>query len=236
MAQYKFARTEKKFLIPASIYEDLRRDVAERMDPDGDYPEYTLCNLYYDSAMCELARRSVEKPVFKEKLRVRSYGVPTPDTKVYVETKTKFKGVVYKRRVGLPWREAREFLDPALRTPPHKDSQITREIEYFAGLFCLEPKVFLAYDRIAFKGREDKSLRLTFDENIRYRLDRLDLCEGDDGTPLITDGTRIMEVKAEGALPPFLLELLARYEIRPGSFSKYGKIYEKNREQMERQP
>ena len=226
MAQYTFARTERKYLLAASVYEAFKKDVEQYIDPDGKYPVYTLCNVYYDNETWELARRSVEKPIFKEKLRVRSYGTANPDTKVYIEAKSKYKGTVYKRRIGMPHSEVSPFLEN--KELPANASQIAKELHYFAHLFHLKPKVFLAYDRIAYVGRDDKSFRLTFDYNIRYRLDRLSLAEGDDGTPLITDGTVIMEVKAQSALPRFFLDLLAKYSIIPGSFSKYGKVYERS--------
>ena len=226
MAQYTFARTERKYLLAASVYEAFKRDVEQYVKPDGKYPVYTLCNLYYDNETWELARRSAEKPIFKEKLRVRSYGVAVQDTKVYVEAKSKYKGVVYKRRVGMPLKEVAPFLESSAL--PKDASQIAKELHYFAHLFHLKPKVFLAYDRLAYVGREDASFRLTFDYNIRYRLDRLSLSDGDDGIPLVTDGMVIMEVKAQSALPRFFLELLEKYSIIPGSFSKYGKVYEKN--------
>ena len=226
MAQYTFARTERKYLLAASVYEAFKRDVEQYVKPDGKYPVYTLCNLYYDNETWELARRSAEKPIFKEKLRIRSYGVAAPDSKVYIEAKSKYKGTVYKRRIGMACKDAKAFLEN--EALPQDASQIAKELHYFAHLFHLAPKVFLAYDRIAYTSIEDASFRLTFDYNIRYRLDRLSLMEGDDGIPLVTDGMVIMEVKAQSALPRFFLDLLAKYSIIPGSFSKYGKVYEKN--------
>ena len=65
------------------------------------YGAYTICNIYYDTGDWRLIRKSLEKPVYKEKLRVRSYGVPMGDDKVFVELKKKYDGVVYKRRVAM---------------------------------------------------------------------------------------------------------------------------------------
>lgn len=41
------------------------------------YGAYTICNIYYDTGDWRLIRKSLEKTVYKEKLRIRSYGVPT---------------------------------------------------------------------------------------------------------------------------------------------------------------
>ena len=224
MAQYTFSRTEKKYAVPLSLYPKVKAFVETFMVPEPKYHIYTLCNVYYDTDHFELARRSVEKPVFKEKLRIRSYGTPTEDTKVYIEAKIKYKGVVYKRRVGMPLSAVDEFL---LHGKPPKDTQIARELLYFNKLFDLKPKVYLAYDRIAYVGKDNPDLRLTFDENIRYRTDNLSLEAGDSGIPLLPDGTRIMEIKAPGAVPPEVLEMLKRFSITPVSFSKYGTIYKK---------
>ena len=225
MAQYIFSRTEKKYAVPPSIYEEVCEYVRQFMSPDKDYPTYTLCNIYYDNDHFELARRSVEKPKFKQKLRMRSYGTPNPDSKVYVEIKTKYKGVVYKRRIGMKYHEAVAYLSGE---EPPKDTQIAREITYFKNLYSLKPKVYIAYERIAFTGNEDKNLRLTMDTNIRYRFDRLSLAEGDEGMLLVPDGTKIMEIKAVGAFPAEILELIRRFSLSPVSFSKYGRIYQKH--------
>lgn len=224
MAQYTFSRTEKKYAIPPSIYPQVKAFVESFMIPEPKYHIYTLCNVYYDTDHFELARRSVEKPKFKEKLRLRSYGTPTEDTKVYLEAKSKYDGVVFKRRIGMKHSEVEQFLSEG-KAP--KDSQIARELLYFQRLFDLKPKVYLAYDRIAYIGKENPDLRLTFDENIRYRTDRLSLTFGDSGTLLLPDGTRIMEIKAPGAVPREVLEMLKQFSLTPMSFSKYGTIYKK---------
>ena len=61
--------------------------------------------LYY-----RLIRASLEKPAYKEKLRLRSYGVTEPGGEVFLELKKKYKGIVYKRRITLPEDAAGEFI------------------------------------------------------------------------------------------------------------------------------
>ena len=40
------------------------------------YGKHTIGNVYYDTDTYELITRPVEKPKYKEKFRIRSYGIP----------------------------------------------------------------------------------------------------------------------------------------------------------------
>ena len=153
-----------------------------------------------------LIRASIDKPVYKEKLRVRSYGVPAADSAVFVELKKKYDGVVYKRRITSTPRAAQALLRGV--HPAGAQSQIQKEIEYFQQFHRTQPKVFIAYDRQAFQGTENSALRITFDRNMRYRLDRLDLMAGDDGAPILQTDDILMEIKIPGACPLWLTRLL----------------------------
>lgn len=139
MATYQdvFARYEKKYKLTLSQYAALRRWLQDRMEVDS-YGLHTICNIYYDTPDFQLIRTSLEKPVYKEKLRLRSYGVPGGDTPVFVELKKKLDGVVYKRRVSLPLREAKRYL--AYEGRPDLDCQILREIDWALARYPLEPK------------------------------------------------------------------------------------------------
>ncbi len=219
---YTFKRTEKKYLLSAEQYDALWERMEAHMEPD-DYPLSTVCSIYYDTDDYSLIRHSLDGPVYKEKLRLRSYNVPGPNDPVFVELKKKFKGVVYKRRVSMPAGEAAAWLNRAV--PPAEDSQMTREIEWF--LRSVEPraKVYLACDRFAFRDREEPELRITFDRNIRWRETELDLCAGDQGEPLLAPGQVLMEIKTPAAAPLWLAHLLSELAIYPTSFSKYGTCY-----------
>lgn len=187
----------------------------------------TICSLYYDSENFDLIRRSIDKPIYKEKLRLRSYGVPNSDTRVYVELKKKYDRVVYKRRIALTYDKAMEFLTK--REIPSdlsvKDNQIAAELLYALNYYPLNPAMIVAYDRVALYCDEDPALRITFDTNIRSRCDDLDLSNGTYGTPVLEKGKYIMEIKVNGAMPLWLVRILRELGISPGSFSKYGTAY-----------
>ncbi len=217
-----FRRYEQKYLLDERQMQALRLQLQNRMEPDA-YGQSTICNLYFDTPDYRLIRSSIDKPVYKEKLRLRSYGVPAEQSMVFVELKKKYRGVVYKRRVPMTLAEARAYL--LYGHAPGEDGQIRREIDWFLHFYHPEPKVYLAYDRIALTGREDPALRVTFDTAVRWREDGLELAGGDAGEPLLLPGQYLMEIKLPGAMPVWLSQLLDRLRAYPTSYSKYGAYY-----------
>lgn len=221
---YTFKRVEKKYLLDGKQYERLMQKLGPHMQLD-EYGLHTICNIYYDTEQFDLIRRSIEKPPYKEKLRLRSYGVPEADSRVFLEIKKKYRGVVYKRRISLTLREAEDYLGG--RAPLPRDGQMEREIDYFVKFYRPVAKMYIAYDREAYFGREDASLRITFDQNIRSREEELMLEGGDAGKLLMERGSRLMEIKVSQAFPMWLANVLSELAIFPVSFSKYGNIYKK---------
>lgn len=217
-----FKRNEKKYLLLPERYEALWAELSPRLIPD-EYFRSTVCSVYYDSDDYELIRRSIEAPVYKEKLRVRSYGVPAPDGTVFVELKKKFRGTVYKRRVQTTAERAEEWL--AGRSPAPEDSQVCREIDWFLHMHSPAPKIYIACDREAYVADSAPELRFTFDRGIRWREDGLSLCDGTHGIPLLDAGQVLMEIKIPDAAPLWLADALSRLEVFPTGFSKYGSCY-----------
>ncbi len=216
-----FKRYEKKYLLTQDQYLAMRRGMAPYMVPDA-HPEYTICNIYYDTEQDELIRTSLEKPVYKEKLRLRSYGVPGNRDPVFIELKKKYDGVVYKRRITMNAPDAMRYLQGA-----HKrdDSQIGREIDWFLQFYRPAPKVFIAYEREAWAAADGGELRITFDTDLRARSNNVDLRFGDDGVPLLAEDLYLMEIKIPGTAPLWLSQLLSANQIFSTSFSKYGTYY-----------
>ena len=225
-----FKRVEKKYLLTGEQAYDLFSVLGERAVLD-EYGLHTVCNIYFDTGTHELVRRSIEKPVYKEKLRLRSYGVPTGDANVYLELKKKWKGTVYKRRMEMPIHTAKAYLEQGVY-PEEYDCQILQEIDYALHFYPLQPSLFLAYDREAYYLAEQEEVRFTIDRGIRSREDALDLLAGDEGDLLFDEDIRVLELKAPAALPKWFVSLLSERQIYPNSFSKYGSIYKEKNHDM----
>lgn len=216
-----FQRVEKKYQMDQRQYEAFLKAAENRIHMD-EFGLHTINNIYFDTEKYDLIRTSIEKPKYKEKFRVRGYGEITENSRVFLEIKKKYKGIVYKRRVAIAYREAKAFWEG--RAPLSNDDQISREITYFFDFYKPIPKLFLAYDRKAYVGNEDNELRITIDQNIRSRSSNLNLCAGSQGRLLENQGY-LMEIKVPLSYPVWLAELLSELEIYPVSFSKYGTIY-----------
>ena len=218
-----FQRYEQKYLLQEKQYRIIRRELQNRIVPDQ-YGKSTICNIYFDTPDFRIVRSSLAKPVYKEKLRLRSYGVPGMKNTVFVELKKKYKGIVYKRRDSMVLSEAEGYL--LRHEAPGVETQVLREIDWFLKYYRdIRPAMYIAYDRIAAYDTQKPELRVTFDWNIRFRNQELDLKKGTWGQQILEEGQQLMEIKIPGAMPVWLCELLDQLCIYPVSFSKYGKAY-----------
>lgn len=221
--QTVFKRYEIKYLITAEQKQKVLDAVKPYMKLDQ-YGRTTIRNLYFDTDTYLLIRRSIEKPAYKEKLRIRSYSQADPDSTVFVELKKKYEHVVYKRRIALPEREAMQWLGREQRCPRH--TQISEEIDYFLDFYeTLHPTVFLSYEREAFYANDDSDFRVTFDDNILCRQEDLSLQAEVYGTPILPEGKVLMEVKCSGGIPLWMTHVLSKEHIYKTAFSKYGAAY-----------
>lgn len=232
MAIEVFNRYEKKYLITDEIFHKIKPRLEEYMELDehsrnGEF--YTICNIYYDTPDHEIIRKSIEKPIYKEKLRLRSYGVVGQKDKVFLEIKKKYLGCVNKRRTSILLGDAYRYLEtrqkPVIQS--YMNNQILNEIDNFIHRYPkLQPALYLSYDRNAMFGIEDKSFRITFDTNIRTRRNNLGLDKEVYGERLLPEGVWVMEVKIKDAAPLWFAQLLSDYKLYPTSFSKYGTEYQ----------
>ena len=217
-----FKRYEIKYLINL----EQKNIILDAMKPYMELDEYgrtTIRNIYYDTDSFRLIRDSMEKPVYKEKLRVRSYCTANEDSTVFVELKKKYKGVVYKRRVSMPMKDVFEYIDSG--KPPF-DSQIMREIDYLMRFYQQpKPNVCILCEREAYFLQEDENIRLTFDKNLRYRFGFPNEENLSKGISIVNEGEYILEIKTPGAMPLWLAHALSECEIYPAKFSKYAHAY-----------
>ena len=219
-----FRRYELKYLLTPEQKARVLAVMEDHMALDK-YGRTTIRNLYLDTDHYRLIRRSIEKPTYKEKLRIRSYSKALPGQPVFVELKKKYKGVVYKRRLAMPEQDALDWLLGG-SSPPN--SQIGREIDYFRSYYGdLTPKVFLSYDREAYYSSRQKDFRVTFDDKILCRREALSLNTDPWGEPILDSGLTLMEIKTAGGMPLWMTDVLTREQIYKASYSKYGTAYEK---------
>lgn len=223
--QMTFKRYELKYLLNKKEKEEILLAMKPHMKLD-DYGRTVIRNIYFDTENFRLIRRSLEKPVYKEKLRIRSYKPVQITDPVFVEIKKKYKSVVYKRRLLLPEKTVME----SFRTgePLPVCSQIGDEIQYFREYYKnLQPSVFLSYEREAFYSLDGSDFRVTFDENILYRRNDISLGNEIYGHPLLGKQQTLMEIKTSGGIPLWMSETLTKHHLYKTSFSKYGSAYQR---------
>ena len=233
MAIEVFNRYEKKYMLDEVTFKRLLDRISDYMEPDkynknGQF--YSISNIYYDTDDNRLIRNSIEKPVYKEKLRMRSYGTPDTSDKVFLEIKKKYNGIVNKRRTSIVLEDAYQYMENG--TFPKEteclNRQVLKEIDYFKGIYDLKPKVYLSYDRYAFFEKNDGDFRVTFDTNITTRRGDVRLESGSYGNRLLPQNIYLMEIKINGSVPMWFTSCLSDLKIYPVSFSKYGTAYIKN--------
>lgn len=225
MAKYQdiFKRYEVKYLLTEAQAETIKNAFGDTMKPDK-YGESRISNIYFDTPSHLLIRRSLEKPVYKEKLRLRSYGCLSSEDTAFVELKKKYNGVVYKRRIAMTQKQAVDYLCRGAEPPEH--TQITAELDYFMKFYGeIMPTAYISYERTAFYSTENDGLRITFDRNILWRDTDLSLLSGAYGSPLLNENEVLMEIKVPGAMPLRLTHLLDENKLSKTSFSKYGNAY-----------
>lgn len=219
-----YKRREMKFLLDEERYNNVLAAVREFMTEE-EFGLHTVMNIYLDDLNDDLIRNSLGKPVYKEKLRLRVYGKRAEDDgEAFLEIKKKFRGITYKRRLEGRYKELFDYVNGGVL--PEKRGQVFEEADYMIHRLELIPRIVICCDREAFFGNDDEEFRVTFDGNIRYRRDRLDLREGDDGERLAGAPFRVMEIKSAGAVPMRLARVLSENKLYHGSFSKYGTVYQ----------
>lgn len=228
-----FKRYEKKYILTKAQKEALEERIKDHMELDvfcKKNNHYLIRNIYYDTLTNDLIHMSVEKPVFKEKLRVRKYGTYGDGRDEYfLEIKRKSEKIVYKRRVRLSKEELDNFLEKGIVPEKEKflDNQVNKELQYLLKTYSLKPAVFITYVRVAYFDKDDSNFRLTFDDQIYSRRHDLDFDIKDCDQTLLPEGYYLMEVKASQNYPFWFARALSDLQIYPTSFSKYGTEYKK---------
>ena len=220
-------RYEQKYLLSKEEYNNLINLIENYLVKDKYFME-TIYNIYFDNDQFELINRSIEKPIYKEKMRMRSYYKTDNDTNIFLEIKKKYADTSNKRRVIISYKDYLDYINKGII--PECDKQIMSEIDYCFKNYKLKPKIKLVYDRLAYNLKNNDSFRITFDTNVRYNLNNFDFNNEDDIT-FMNDGY-IMEIKTFNGIPLWFNKVLNNLNIYPTSYSKVGKIYNNVKEMI----
>ena len=222
-----FQRKETKYLLNQTQFNKFFEELQAYMSVDQ-YGLHTIRSLYFDTADYQFIRHSMEKPKYKEKFRVRSYGMPTPESTVFLEIKKKMNGIVYKRRIPIRYDAYLFWLRTGGLADDLAESQIGHEIAWlFSKHVDLAPKVLISYDRFSLFSEVEEEFRVTFDQNICYQAKDANL-DAARGKLVAPELYMLMEVKAMGAYPLWFVKLLTKHQIQKGSFSKYAQTYQRH--------
>ena len=213
-------RCEQKYFISNEKYDKLINIISNKIEKDKYFKE-RIYNIYFDNDNMDLINKSMDKPIYKEKIRLRSYEVPNDDSIVFLEIKKKYKSNSNKRRIEINYKDALNYIYNAILPI---NSQIMNEIDYCFKKYNLKPKISITYDRLAYYLKEDNNVRLTFDSNVKYDLNNIVLNDIKNNNILFESGY-IMEIKTFNGLPRWLLDVFDKLNIYPTSYSKIGKIY-----------
>ncbi len=227
MSILAFNRKETKYILTEEQVIKLKDRIKQYMnlDPHCDgYRTYKIQNIYYDTQNNDLISKSIEKPVFKEKLRLRKY---YGSNVYFLEIKKKCHGIVGKRRIVLKKEELNLFLNgnDLGYINDYSSKMAIKEIKYLTERYNLIPKVYLSYERLGFFSKVDKSLRLTIDSNLKSRRYNLDIENDECDNYIIPKNNYILEIKSVNNYPLWLVNILTDLNIKCTSFSKYGKEY-----------
>ncbi len=224
-AQNCFKRFELKYKLNHAQYHNLLASMAKYMKLD-EYKRHKISNIYFDTDDYRIIRHSLEKPKYKEKLRIRIYGKPQEGEVAFVELKKKFDGVVYKRRITLPQKVALNYFDYNFKELNKNPTQIQKEINYFAKSYDkLKAKVYIAYEREAYFAVDDINFRITFDFNIKMRNTDISFNETEEDIQIVENDIVLLEVKTIQGLPFWFIDFLNQNKLYKTSFSKYGTAY-----------
>lgn len=233
MDEKTFDRVEKKYLLTQKEKKKILKLAGDELKKT-EYHKSEIFNIYFDTDNFDLTIKSIDNPNFKEKLRARAYG---GYDKVFMEIKTKLKEkgvkVGHKRRFlithadyrKLANRESTAVISAKEKIETKNDVQIAKEVDYLINTLDLKPKILVYYNRESYQG--DKNLRITFDENLSFRDENLGFKRNvKDKHYFNSEKNIIMEIKAHGGMPLWLVKILSENKIFPERFSKIGKIYE----------
>lgn len=226
IVQKQFKRKETKYILDKKTLECLEKDLQTHMTLD-EFATSTITNIYFDSEQFEMIQDALAKKNSREKIRMRIYdSQPSEHSQAFLEIKKKENKIGYKYRLTSNPLSIVNYIENGIADATIRDQAIISELEELKQRYGnIRQKMYIYYDRVSYKGLEDKKLRLTIDKNLIYRNHNVDAVAGKFGEVLLDPNKVIMEIKVPHQRPEWLKALLEKYQIEKQSFSKYGNAY-----------
>ncbi|MEM8484899.1 MAG: polyphosphate polymerase domain-containing protein [Bacteroidota bacterium] len=228
-------RNELKYLVPSILLDELRNVITHFAKPDK-YSKlrgtrgYTIRSIYLDTPSLDFYIEKIEGYEKRRKLRIRGYNEGTlNESPVFLEIKRKEGAKIEKQRVQVPYLAAASLLDCAdplgsivpLMPSPQADADM-RAFLFHARKRPMRPINLVVYEREAFEGHAEESLRLTLDKNLRAGLyPAMDGLYEEKGLYDVVPGHFILEVKFDHFYPVWLRPFLSRHQLKKQALSKY---------------
>ncbi|HFI0214313.1 TPA: polyphosphate polymerase domain-containing protein [Streptococcus suis] len=226
IVQKQFKRIETKYIVDKETFALLEKDLKKHMVSD-EFATSTITNIYFDNEDFDMIQDSIAKKNGREKIRMRIYDAqPSASSQAFLEIKKKENKIGYKYRLTSNPLSVTNYIEKGLVDKTITDEIVTSELEILRERYgTIKPKMYIYYDRVSYKGIEDKKIRLTIDKNLLYRDYHVSATDGKFGEALLDPDKVIMEIKVPEQLPDWLLDLLEKYQLEKQSFSKYGNAY-----------
>lgn len=227
-------REELKYVVPESALDDLRQEIAPFMEIDKfgrgfEERGYTIRSIYLDSPDLLFYHEKQNHLQNRKKLRIRGYNELRGDDKVFLEIKRKFSSAIAKDRAIMRYDDLAElfqtadverFVDPERTSAEAREA--ARSFFYHVYRLNLRTSNLVVYEREAFMGKFDPTLRITFDRNLRGSLyPTLDELFEEREFGHVMPGYFILELKYSTQFPGWLRPALARHGLMQRSASKY---------------
>lgn len=226
IVQKQFKRIETKYIVDKETFVLLEKDLQKHMVSD-EFATSTITNIYFDNEDFDMIQDSIAKKNGREKIRMRIYDAqPSASSQAFLEIKKKENKIGYKYRLTSNPLSVTNYIEKGVIDQTITDEMVTSELERLRERYgTIKPMMYIYYDRVSYKGIEDKKIRLTIDKNLLYRHYDVAATEGKFGEALLDPNKVIMEIKVPEQLPDWLLALLEKYQLEKQSFSKYGNAY-----------
>lgn len=230
------SRLEYKYLVPLEELSRLRQAISPFVEADeyaqNETGEYTVHSVYFDTFSLDYYYQKVAGIQHRKKIRVRGYNERERDTPVFLEIKRKNNMAISKKRAPLLFKHIRDlfvigdveqYVLNGDGTPEAVED--ARRFFYHVYRHALRPTVLIRYEREAFFGKFNSSLRITFDKNLRSSpYPALEDLFGADGAVSSLLGHFILEVKFHDcipSIPSWLKTILEHFNLKRAALSKY---------------